>query len=126
MEQLATCDAAACVEGLGPLGRMIDTLVVAQIRSEAETSPLRPRLYHARERDGRHEIDLVAELAGGGVIALEITATAAPDSGDSRHLAWLRDRIGERFIAGAVLHTGPRPYGIGERIVALPICTLWS
>ena len=108
------------------LGRLIDTFVVSQLRPEAEFSPLRPRLYHLREKDGRHEIDLLAELAGGDLLAFEIKATATPDIGDARHLAWLRDRLGQRFLAGAVLHTGPRPFSLGERIFALPICSLWQ
>lgn len=108
------------------LGRVIDTFVFSQLRPEAELSGLRPRLYHLREKDGRHEIDLLVELAGGDVIALEVKATAAPNGTDARHLAWLRDRLGPRFLAGAVLHTGPRPFGLGERIFALPICSLWD
>ncbi|MGH9171334.1 MAG: ATP-binding protein [Acidimicrobiales bacterium] len=108
------------------LGRVIDTFVVSQIRPEAELSPLRARLHHLREKDGRHEIDLLAEVTGGDVIAIEIKATAAPTGSDARHLAWLRDRLGPRFLAGAVLHTGPRPFVLGERIFALPICSLWS
>lgn len=60
------------------LGRLIDTFVLSQIRPEIELSSLRPRLYHLREKDGRHEIDLLAELAGGDVIGIEIKATAAP------------------------------------------------
>jgi uncharacterized protein len=107
------------------LGRMIDTFVVSQLRPEAEISPLRPRLYHLREKDGRHEVDLLAEM-GGDVVALEIKATAAPTASDARHLTWLRDRLGPRFLAGAVLHTGPRPFVISERIFAVPICALWS
>lgn len=107
------------------LGRLIDTFVLSQIRPEAELSPLRPRLHHLREKDGRHEIDVLAELAGGDVIALEIKATAAPTVADARHLAWLQERLGPRFRAGAVLHTGPRPFGLGDRIFALPICSLW-
>lgn len=108
------------------LGRLIDTFVVSQIRPEAELGPLRARLHHLREKDGRHEIDLLAEVAGGDVIALEIKATAAPGSDDARHLAWLRDQLGQRFIAGAVLHIGPRPFVLSERILALPICSLWT
>ena len=107
------------------LGRLIDTFVFLQVRPEAELSPLRPRLYHLRDKEGRREIDLVAELAGGDVVALEVKATAAPDASDARHLAWLRDQLGPRFVAGAVLHTGPRPFGIAERIFALPICSIW-
>jgi hypothetical protein len=51
------------------LGRLIDTFVLSQLRPEAEISPLRPRLHHLLEKDGRHEIDLFAELAGGDVAA---------------------------------------------------------
>lgn len=36
------------------------------------------------------------------------------------------NRLGERFLAGAVLHTGPRPFTLSERIFALPIASLWG
>jgi predicted AAA+ superfamily ATPase len=52
------------------LGRLIDTFVVSQLRAEVETSGQRARLYHLREKDGRHEIDVIAEVSGGDVIAL--------------------------------------------------------
>jgi hypothetical protein len=32
----------------------------------------------------------------------------------------------ERFLAGAVLHTGPRPFRMDDRILALPIASLWA
>lgn len=53
-------------------------------------------------------------------------ADAAPRSDAARHLAWLRDQLGYRFLAGVVLHTGPRVYVLGERIWAAPICSLWA
>jgi predicted AAA+ superfamily ATPase len=108
------------------LGRLIDTFVLSQVRPEAELSPLRPKLYHLREKEGRHEVDLIAELAGGELLAVEVKAAAAPNGRDARHLAWLRDRLGAQFLAGAVLHTGPRPFVLEDRIFALPICVLWS
>ena len=60
------------------------------------------------------------------MVAIEIKADSAPGPDAARHLAWLRDAIGERFVAGVVLHTGPRTYRLGERLVAAPIATLWS
>ncbi len=45
---------------------------------------------------------------------------------DARHLAWLRDETGERFLIGLILHTGPRIFELGERIVAAPIAALWG
>lgn len=119
-------DAGAVLRDGNLLGRMIDTFVLSQVRPEVELSPLRPRLYHLREREGRHEVDIVAELAGGGVVALEVKSSATPTAEQAKHLAWLRDRLGPQFIAGAVLHTGPRPFVLGDRIFALPICSLWS
>ena len=108
------------------LGRVLDTFVAAQLRPELDVSPARPRLYHLREKEGRREIDVVAEMTGSRIVALEIKATAAPGVSDARHLAWLRDQLGDRFLAGAVLHTGPASFSLGERIHALPICALWG
>jgi hypothetical protein len=108
------------------LGRMIDTFVLAQIRPEMALTSLRSRLYHLRTRDARHEIDLIAELSAGNIVAIEIKPSGAPKRRNVRHLEWLREQLGERFLAGAVLHTGPRPFRLAERIFALPICTLWG
>jgi len=108
------------------LGRLLDTLVVAQMRAQLEIAETRPRLYHLREREGRREIDVLGELAGGSLVAIEIKASAAPDKDDARHLAWLREEVGDRFAAGVVLHTGPRAYSLEDRIIAAPIATLWS
>jgi predicted AAA+ superfamily ATPase len=119
-------DELAIMRDGGLLGRLIETFVLAQIRPEVELSRFRPRLYHLREKNGRREIDLLAELSVGTVVAVEIKATAAPTRSDARHLEWLREQLGERFLAGAVLHTGPRPFQLSERIFALPICVLWG
>jgi hypothetical protein len=54
------------------------------------------------------------------VVALEVKATTAPSRDDARHLAWLRDQLGDRFLAGAVLHTGPAQFALGARIFAVP------
>ena len=108
------------------LGRLLDTFVVAQLRAELPVTDGRPRLYHLRQREGRLEVDLLVELGGGRLVALEIKADASPDAYSARHLTALRDRYGETFLAGVVLHTGPRTYPLGERIVAAPISTLWA
>ncbi len=55
-----------------------------------------------------------------------VEATAAPGPADARHLAGLRDRYPDTFVAGVVLHTGPRAYGLGERLAAAPISSLWG
>jgi uncharacterized protein len=108
------------------LGGVIDTFVAAQLRPELTVSATRPRLYHLRSEGGRQEIDLLAELAGEKLIGIEIKAGAAPGRRDARHLARLRDEVGDRFIQGVVFHTGPRVYPLEGKIVAAPIACLWN
>ena len=108
------------------LGRLLDSFVVAQLRAELAVSAVRPRLYHLRQQQGRIEVDLLAELAGGRLVAIEVKADAAPSPAAARHLATLRDLYPDAFVAGIVLHTGPRTYRLGDRLVAAPISSLWS
>lgn len=108
------------------LGRLIDSFVVAQLRTELEVVQPRARLHHLRAEGGRREVDLVVETGAGKVIGIEVKADAAPDSSSARHLLWLRDELGDRFEAGIVLHTGPKVYELGASVVAAPICTLWA
>lgn len=122
----ARLDARAVLRDGDVLGRLLDTFVTAQLRAELAVCAGRPRLYHLREEHGRHEVDLVAELGGGGLVAIEVKASAAPGGDAARHLVWLRDKVGERFVHGVVFHTGPHVYSLGERITAVPICALWS
>jgi len=81
--------------------------------------------YQERAVD-RHIKALLAELPDGDVVAIEIKASAAPKPEMARHLAWLRDRIGPRFVRGAVLHTDPRTFRLEDRIDAVPIASLWT
>ncbi|MGH3908440.1 MAG: ATP-binding protein [Pseudonocardiaceae bacterium] len=108
------------------LGRLLDSFVIAQLRSELVVSELGPRLYHLRQENGRHEVDLIIELADGRVIGIEIKAAAAPRRADGKHLSWLRDHLGDRFLTGLVLHTGPHSYPLDERLYAVPISALWG
>ena len=75
-----------------------------------------------RDRQGRHEVDVIAELGARQLIGIEIKATSAPSTDDARHLLWLRDQ----FLAGIVLHTGPRTFELADNLTAAPISTLWS
>jgi hypothetical protein len=68
----------------------------------------------------------VLELSGGRVLGFEIKASVAVDRRAARHLAWLRDQVGDRFLHGLVLHTGPGLFELDDRISAAPISTLWS
>ena len=108
------------------LGGIIDTFAMAQLRSEVALASGRTTRRHLRTKSGREEVDIVLEQADGRVLAHEVKATAAPTTADARHLAWPRDKIGDRFIGGAVLHTGPDAFVLGQSLLAVPICAFWG
>ncbi|MBF6621133.1 MAG: ATP-binding protein, partial [Patulibacter sp.] len=60
---------------------------------------------HWREPSGR-EVDLLLERRDGTVVAVETKPSATAHTGDARHLAHLRDQLGERFRCGIVCYTG--------------------
>lgn len=107
-------------------GRFLDSFVTAQLRADAVRARSRPRLYHLRQREGRHEIDILMEVGGSKLVAIEVKAGSAVTGDDAKHLRWLRDEIGDRFLAGVILHTGARVQAIDDRILAAPISTLWG
>jgi predicted AAA+ superfamily ATPase len=107
-------------------GRFFDAFATAQLRPELALMYPRPAVHHLRMDGGRKEVDLVIDMGAGRVIGLEFKAGAAPTTDDAKHLRWLREELGTDFLAGAVLHTGPSIYELGDRLYAIPLCALWS
>lgn len=111
---------------LGSLaGHLLEAFVAGELRRQLGWSETRARLAHYRDHDGA-EVDLILESADGRVVGIEVKASSAPNAKDARWLVRLRDRLGERFAAGLVLHTGQRALPFGERITAAPIDILWA
>lgn len=100
--------------------------IAAQLRPELELLRSRVRLHHLRTDGGRQEVDLMLDLGAGRIVAVQVKAGTAPSRRDARHLVWLRDELGDGFVRGLVLHTGPQPFELDERIWAVPIASLWS
>jgi hypothetical protein len=71
---------------------------------------------------GRKSTSL-SSTPGGGMFGFEVKPSGGPSLNDAKHLQRLRDAVGDRFIGGAVLLSGPRLYPLTERIVAAPICS---
>ena len=125
MVPLLGIDERATLRNGDLLGRVLESFVVSQLRPEIEVAEWQPRLHHLRHESGDREVDIVAEYPGGRIVAIEVKATSAPQPSDAKHLVWLRDRLGDDFVAGIVLHTGPRTIRLDDRIAAAPIAVLW-
>lgn len=108
------------------LGRWFDAFATMQIRAEVAGMFPSPRLHHLRVESGRHEVDLVLDLGNGKVFGIEFKAGAAPTLDDARHLAWLRDEYGKKFVGGVVLHSGQAITELGDRIGAVPLSMSWA
>jgi len=122
---LARADKAGVMRDGVLLGRLLDTFVAAQLRPLLDLAQPRIELFYLRDSQGRHEVDLVLEIPGQGIIGVEVKASAAVSGHDARHLAWLRDQVPDEFVAGYVLHTGSAAFPLGDRVWALPLAALW-
>jgi len=54
-------------------------------------------------------------------VAIEVRAAATVHADDLRHLTHLRQRIGERFHAGILLHLGTTSASFGDRLTVAPV-----
>ncbi|MGL5867104.1 MAG: ATP-binding protein [Dermatophilaceae bacterium] len=117
--------------GVGPganaeaAGQLLEGFVAGEVRRQLTWSDEAARLFHFRDHDGA-EVDLILETDDGRVAAIEVKASSTVGSRDFRWLATLRDRLGSRFVAGLVLHTGPTAVPFGPKLAATPIDVLWS
>ncbi len=109
----------------GADGAVLEGFVLTELIRQLSWSAHRARLLHYRGRQ-LAEIDAVIETADGRVAGIEVKAGADIGRRDVRHLAKRRDRLGSRWLAGVVLHTGPTPLPLGDRLLAVPISALWE
>jgi uncharacterized protein len=111
--------------GSPALGGLAETLVLTELLKLRGLTDDAFDICHLRDRDGR-DIDFVLETPDGTIVAIEVKASASPSPADARHLTWLRDKLGEKFAAGVVLHFGQHAASYGDRILALPVAALWG
>lgn len=106
-------------------GPLLETFVVNEIVRQQAWSDERVRLSHFRDREQR-EVDLIMESGDGRIVAVETKAARDVDETDFKWLVYLRDRLGDRFVNGIVVHLGERPLPFGDRLTALPVSAIWS
>ncbi len=115
---------ALAAPGHPTTGLLVETFVHAELTRLLATSDLGASLYFYRDRDGR-EVDFLLERRNGQTVAIEVKASATVGPGDVRHLRWLADKLGDRFVGGYILHLGTQTHPLGDRMMALPLSALW-
>lgn len=106
-------------------GGLVETFVLTELMKLRTVSEVPVTIWQLRGQDER-EIDFILEGPGGVVVGIEVKASTSPGSDSAKHLRWLRDRLGDRFVAGMVLHLGSRSSSFGDGIYAVPVSALWG
>ncbi|UFU02847.1 ATP-binding protein [Ruania suaedae] len=106
-------------------GGFVEGFVVGELVKQRAWSQKSYSLSHYRDNHGR-EVDIVLEDRRREVVGVEVKSAATVGAGDFRGLELLRDKVGQRFVAGVVLYTGTRAVPFGGRLWALPLATLWE
>ncbi|MCY3891420.1 MAG: ATP-binding protein [bacterium] len=105
-------------------GHLLETFVVGEIIKQASWMDGIAEIGHWRTHDGV-EVDLVVERRDGMVVAFEVKASPA-SSRHLRGLRTLRDALGDRLIAGVLLHLGKYPSRPDDRLMTIPVDRLWQ
>jgi predicted AAA+ superfamily ATPase len=106
-------------------GMFYETFAAMELDRQISWLEDRPQLFHFRDRDQR-EVDIVLEHRDGSVTAVEVKASATVRTNDFRGLRHLRDKLGDRFKAGALLYAGASTVAFGDRLAAVPLRGLWT
>lgn len=105
-------------------GKVLENFVAMEVIKHAEWSDIAPSVHHYRQ--GRDEVDLVLENRAGEIAAIEVKAKVSLSKKDWRVLEKLRDKRGEGFKCGVIIHTGHQTVPLGDRLFAVPLSALWA
>ncbi len=103
------------------LGALFESLVTHDLRVYAQAGDA--RVFHMRTWKDQREIDLIIEYEG-RVMPVEVKLGAEVTRRDTRHLRWLRDRLGPGLIDAMVVTTGRRAYRDADGVAIVPAALL--
>jgi predicted AAA+ superfamily ATPase len=106
-------------------GPLLESFVAGEIARQLTWSTTDAALYHWRDRNGS-EVDLVLQATDGTVAGIEVKAAIDVGESDVRGLRTLRDRLGDQFSCGVVVHCGDQPRPFGPKLYAVPVSAIWA
>lgn len=125
LAHLVGADEGRIAEDGGVAGAMLESFVAMELARLSELAHRPLAIHHYRDQRQR-EVDIVLERRSGEIAGIEVKATATPRAADFAGLRYLRDTLGERFKAGALVYTGTRTLPFGDRLAAVPVSGLWQ
>lgn len=107
------------------IGGLFEAFVASELLKQQSWSGHDYQPFHFRDRDGV-EVDLVLELDDGRIIAIEVKASSTYRSEHFAGLRFLKDKLGDRFVAGIVVGMSDSGYQFADRLYGLPAAALWQ
>ena len=105
----------------GRLGAFFESLVAHDLRVYAQACDA--RVFHMRTWNDQRKVDIVVEYEG-RVIPVEVKLGTEVTRQNTRHIRWLRDRLGPGVIDAMVVTTGDRAYRDDGGIAIVPAALL--
>jgi predicted AAA+ superfamily ATPase len=104
------------------LGGLFEHLVAMSVQTYAQAADA--SVLHLRTRNGDREVDLIVRRPDGRVLAIEVKLTRVVTDADTRHLRWLRDRVGDQLVDAVVVSTGADAYRRPDGVAVVPAALL--
>ena len=106
-------------------GGLVETFVLSELSKHLAFSRLRPGLWHYRTQ-ANQEVDFVLEGRDGGLVGVEVKASASVDGKHFKGLLHLRETEPGRFRRGVVLYAGREVVPFGGDLWAVPLSMWWG
>ncbi len=107
------------------LGPLFESFVIQELMKQASWSLTKPAFHYYRSFDGQ-EIDLVLENRTGEIVGIEIKASSTVGADHFKVMRELKHVMDHKFVHGIILYLGDKVVPFGDRLTALPVCTLWN
>ncbi len=114
--------------GVGAAGRAVfadalfESLVTQSVRTYAQACGA--SVSHLRTYRSHRQLDLIVEGERGELVAFDVRLTTDVAERDVAHLRWLRRRLGDELVEGAVLNAGERCYRRPDGFAVVPAALL--
>ena len=100
------------------LGQLFESLVTLHLKTYADLN--QSTLTHYRQWDGRSEVDLILEAAGGDLTLIEVKLSAAGVK-ESSHLDALEKSLGDRVRAKIIITAGQNILTLSNGVAVVPL-----
>jgi len=104
------------------LGSLFESLASLTVRVFAQAAEA--KVWHYRTKAGEREIDFIVEVADRSIVAIEVKLSATATRDDTRHLRWMREQAGDRFLDAILVTTGDEAYRDEDGIAIVPLALL--